>query len=86
MMRAAPFHYGSAYAVLRLGYLTLTAVLLGLLVLEPLSLQFSRVHLVRPLLPFLGGVSCLGALWIVFHALFCPDPDEESRARNGRPG
>ena len=55
--------------------LPILAVMLGLLLLEPASPQLSLVHLVRPLFPFLGGVSCISALRIVLHVLFCPDPD-----------
>ena len=60
------------------------AAMLGLLLLEPASPQLSLMHLVRPLFPFLGGVSCISALRIVLPILLCPDPN--SRDMTARAG
>jgi len=49
--------------------------MLGLVLLEPASSLLFRMHLVRLLLPLLGGASCIGALRIVLHLLLAPDPD-----------
>ena len=54
--------------------LPILVVMLGLLLLEPVSPQFSLMHL-RPLLPVLGGAGCISALRNVLHLLLCPDPD-----------
>lgn len=51
----------------------IVVVMLGLLLLEPVSPLFSRMHLVRPLLPLLGTLSCIGALRLVLHLLLSPD-------------
>lgn len=67
-----PRYTGSLKRSLRL---SIVVVMLVILLLEPASPQPMRMHLVRPLLPLLGGASCLGALRIVLHLLFCPDPD-----------
>jgi hypothetical protein len=50
-------------------------VMLGLVLLEPASPMLFRLQLVRPLLPLLGGASCIGALRIVLPLLLAPDSD-----------
>jgi hypothetical protein len=55
--------------------LSIPIVMLGLVLLEPASSLLFRMHLVRLLLPLLGGASCIGALRIVLHLLLAPDPD-----------
>jgi hypothetical protein len=55
--------------------LSIPVVMLGLGLLEPASPMLFRLQLVRPLLPLLGGASCIGALRIVLPLLLAPDSD-----------
>jgi hypothetical protein len=55
--------------------LPILAVMLGLVLLEPVSPQLSLIHIVHLLLPVLGGVVCISALRLVLPVLLWSDSD-----------